>query len=409
MLPCNVRHAARVFTSLHVAAPSRRLWNDLLSYVFCFFLRWGTLSLLSTIVFTIPLFVRLRRELSAGLGNSTKLTPSRYLRLLALVSMNTVITVPFAAYSIYANATETEPSPWKGWANAHLNFERVSQVPAVLWRQNPATIRAFDMTRAFLVVCAVIFFAFFGFASEARREYQKAYWAVAKRFGHFPKGYTTQASGTGAGSLPQWRQLNLSALSSKNSGGSRSKVDLSDPSSHEISLGDFKMYMHDGNGLQTLRSTTATTISVPGLPSSPVPPLPASHGRKLSKRDSFISHLTSIGELSFTHDGHTIDKDGSSIDLTPITPTCPRPPALTSSPSSSSTSSTLRDKPLPGVPPVSRPVSALTAEADRISISSLRRDVMLPAVATRVAAPRPGPPTRPPRPKTLDPNDLSIV
>ena len=173
------------------------------------------------------------------------------------------------------------------------------------------------------------------------------------------------------------------------------------------------MYMADGNGLRTLRSDTATTITVPELhSSSPVPPMPHSHGRKLSKRDSFISHLTSIGELSFTMEGDVVDKDCSSIDVTPVTPTYTRPPALTSSPSSSSTSSTVRNKPLPGVPPVSRPVSALTADYDRISISSVRRDMMpnmVPAVATRVAAPRPGPPTRPPRPQTLDPNDLSIV
>jgi hypothetical protein len=363
---------------------------------------------------TIPLFVRLRRELSNGLGANSKLTPSRYFRLLALASTNTLITVPFSIYAIVANATETKPSPWKGWANAHLDFSRTPQFPAVLWRLSPSTVRAFDMSRAFLVVSAVMIFVFFGFSSETRNEYVKGFLFVARKFGYFQEGFAAQGSGSGAGSLPRWNAYgNNSGNSSRGNGsGSLSKIDLSDPSSHEISLGDFKMYMDDGNGLRTLRSETATTITVP---SSPVPPIPDSNRRKLSKRDSFISHLTSIGELSFTLEGDIVDKDGASVDLTPVTPMYPRPPALTSTPSSSSTSSSssrLRDKPLPGVPALSRPESALTADYDRISISSARRDVMptmIPAVATRVAAPRPGPPTRPPRPKTLDPNDLSIV
>ena len=129
------------------------------------------------------MLVKLRKDLSANLGGYSSLSPSKYMRLLALASVDAVITVPFAAYSIYANATETKPSPWKGWANAHLDFNRVSQVPAIFWRRDPATIRALDMTRAFLIVCAGIFILFFGFSTETLREYKKISLNLAKRCG----------------------------------------------------------------------------------------------------------------------------------------------------------------------------------------------------------------------------------
>jgi len=40
------------------------------------------------------------------------------------------------------------------------------------------------MSRWLVVVCGLIFFAFFGFADEAQRHYKIAFESVAKRVGH---------------------------------------------------------------------------------------------------------------------------------------------------------------------------------------------------------------------------------
>lgn len=98
---------------------------------------------------------------------------------MALATTDIVFTTPLAIYILWINTVATPIGPWRSWEDTHFGFERVEQYPAVLWRKNNLLSIAMESTRWASVVCALIFFGFFGFAEEARRNYTTAFWKVA--------------------------------------------------------------------------------------------------------------------------------------------------------------------------------------------------------------------------------------
>ncbi|KAI9509915.1 STE3-domain-containing protein [Russula earlei] len=107
---------------------------------------------------------------------------SRYFRLMALSSVDMIASVPLATYVIVHNA-KLGLTPWISWSDTHSNFSRVIQVPAFVWKNDPAHIDSLEMFRWVLVACAFVIFAFFGFAEEARKHYRLVYTSVASRIG----------------------------------------------------------------------------------------------------------------------------------------------------------------------------------------------------------------------------------
>lgn len=105
---------------------------------------------------------------------------------MALAITEMLCTTPLASFVIWLNATAQPIAPWRGLADAHFKFSRVEQVPAVIWRQNHLIVVSMELTRWIAPVCALVFFAFFGFAEEARRNYRMLFWAVVKPFGFSP-------------------------------------------------------------------------------------------------------------------------------------------------------------------------------------------------------------------------------
>lgn len=117
------------------------------------------------------------------LASNSALTKHRYFRLMALATTELICTTPFAAYSIFLNVTTNAMTPYRGWDDLHFDYWKVDQIPALLWRLNPKNVVAFEMTRWMVVVCAFVFFMFFGFADEARRNYKNAFQNIMKRLG----------------------------------------------------------------------------------------------------------------------------------------------------------------------------------------------------------------------------------
>ena len=212
-------------------------------------------------VLTVWSFLKRRREMSKFLNTNSQITFSRYFRLMVLSMMDTVLTIPLASFAIWLNAVESEVSPWRGLADAHFDFGRVDQIPSDLWRLSKWDTLSFYLDRWFIVVCALVFFGFFGFAEESRKNYSKMYWTVAKRFGYYPPVRGLSITGSSA-----YRTPNLPTMSTNSS---------------QPAVG----------GLRVLVSQDA----------------------KLEKRDSFIS---SIGDLSsqFTVDDVFEDKKGSKAE-----------------------------------------------------------------------------------------------
>ncbi|KAI0283496.1 GPCR fungal pheromone mating factor [Russula brevipes] len=131
---------------------------------------------------TIVAFYKRERRLGEMLSSSYRLTQSHYLRLMVLASVDALITVPFAIFVIVAN-TKLGVTPWVSWDDTHSDYSRVVKVPSFIWKNDYKMARSLEVTRWRLVLSAFIFFAFFGFAKEARQHYRLAYRSIARRIG----------------------------------------------------------------------------------------------------------------------------------------------------------------------------------------------------------------------------------
>jgi len=106
-----------------------------------------------------------------------------------LAGTEVVCTVPIGCYALYLNINQ-QLNPWISWENVHVGFSRVDQFPALIWKNIPLMYSSLEMTRWLVIACAFIFFAYFGFADEARKNYRSALDSVTKRV-----GYTSTGSG----------------------------------------------------------------------------------------------------------------------------------------------------------------------------------------------------------------------
>ncbi|KAJ7732231.1 pheromone A receptor-domain-containing protein [Mycena maculata] len=140
-------------------------------------------------------------------SSTSPLSLSRYFRLMALATIELVFNTPISAYGLYLTVTHDQIRPWISWANTHFQFSAVDLIPSIIWRADRATVVTIELSRWAVVFCAFVFFAFFGFAAEARKHYRLTFWAVAKRL-----GYTPPADGALPIRLP-WTKAKSSAPS----------------------------------------------------------------------------------------------------------------------------------------------------------------------------------------------------
>lgn len=132
----------------------------------------------NTAVLTLVSFLRRQAQFSQLFSANSSLTASRYFRLIALASTEVMFTTPLAVFSLVINATSAPIEPWISWENTHYDFSRVGQVPAVLWRSDHLIVAGLTLTKWSSVICAFTFFIFFGFATEARKNYSSAFFKL---------------------------------------------------------------------------------------------------------------------------------------------------------------------------------------------------------------------------------------
>jgi len=178
-------------------------------------------------VLSIKAFNESRTQIKQILSSNSNLTASRYFRLMALAGIELLCTIPLASYDLYLNVS-AGLVPWISWENVHFGFSRVDQFPAIIWQSFPVMRSSLEITRWAFVVCAFIFFGFFGFADEARKNYRGALDSVAKRMGYSSTGTRTgifSSNGTGStGSLPVY--IHSETLRKKDSMGSLSDMSV---------------------------------------------------------------------------------------------------------------------------------------------------------------------------------------
>ncbi|KAI6016733.1 pheromone A receptor-domain-containing protein [Pisolithus marmoratus] len=139
-----------------------------------------------------------RAQFKELLSANRNMSSSRYFRLMGLAAIEVLGTIPIGAYIIYLNVTISPIQPWISWVDTHYDFSRVAQYPSVVWHADHQTAVSLQMSRYLFVACAFIFFSFFGFADEARRNYRLAYTSFAKKVGISTGTMSSGTWGTGS-------------------------------------------------------------------------------------------------------------------------------------------------------------------------------------------------------------------
>ena len=116
-------------------------------------------------------------------------------------------TVPVTSYFLYL-AISGGVHPWTSWTDVHSHFSSVRFVSRSDWESSSSAFGiSYALGRWIGVVCAFIFFIFFGFAQEARTNYRAVYLTVAKYI-----GLSAAASKPSGGPQPRGKKNDIGAL-----------------------------------------------------------------------------------------------------------------------------------------------------------------------------------------------------
>lgn len=127
------------------------------------------------------------------LGSNKNPNQSRYTRLIALSITQSACTLAISLYFIYIQSYYLTLYPWISWESAHLDYSVIVQIPAVQWLDSPIVTTRLELQRWIYVISAFIFFAFFGFAEEARRHYRMVISYASTQL-HLPDFVTSRGS-----------------------------------------------------------------------------------------------------------------------------------------------------------------------------------------------------------------------
>ncbi|TFK95865.1 putative fungal pheromoneG-protein-coupled receptor [Pterulicium gracile] len=160
------------------------LYNTPVAYVITFM--WPVIFGVVSAVYCVLSLLAFRRrqlDLQQFMHTNKSMTINRYLRLMALASVETICTTPLAIFVIVLNSTTMPVQSWVSWEDTHFNFSRVAQIPSVMWRTNHLLVVSLQLSRWAPILCAFVFFMFFGFAEESRKNYAALFRSIARYIG----------------------------------------------------------------------------------------------------------------------------------------------------------------------------------------------------------------------------------
>jgi Pheromone A receptor len=132
---------------------------------------------LSTVANIYQLY-KYRRRFKETISSDSSQSRGFYIRLILLSTIEMCGTVPLASYLV-ASDVRQGVMKWN-WTDVHRNYSRIPQIPKIEWKNNPKIVSTLEMFRWSLVLCAFIFFAFFGLAVEAWQHYRCLYRWLAR-------------------------------------------------------------------------------------------------------------------------------------------------------------------------------------------------------------------------------------
>nr|AGL07721.1 pheromone receptor [Lentinula edodes]AWT58050.1 Pheromone receptor [Lentinula edodes] len=174
-------------------------YNTLPAY-FLYYM-WPVLIGLVSFVYsslTLRTFYIRRLQFTQIVSANSTISPSRYLRLMLLALIDIMCTIPVGIYIIFIGLDGVPLAPWISWNDTHFDFNRVVLIPSAVWRSNTSNYTAVQINRWLPIVCAFIFFALFGFAEEAMKNYRRAFWFFAMPLGFRPSSEGRSKNGKGS-------------------------------------------------------------------------------------------------------------------------------------------------------------------------------------------------------------------
>ncbi|KAH9837844.1 putative fungal pheromone GPCR, STE3-type [Rhodofomes roseus] len=215
-------------------------------------------------VFAFAHFFRRRATFAKHLqGNSAALTPSRYLRLMAMAVIEMFWGLLVTAVNTYFSYRDGL-RPWISWANTHSDFSRIGQFPLVLI-PGPALTEAYFLWWA-VPVSAYLFFVFFAFGQDTMQSYASS-WEWIRSLFKLPRCIRMRSYIGKAQILHSLPRFRSSLLSPKDSA-IFVKTSISSEASHTRTGFDPQKDARMWNASSSWSSTSFTSHSPPSTPPS---------------------------------------------------------------------------------------------------------------------------------------------
>jgi pheromone a factor receptor len=104
---------------------------------------------------------------------------------MALASVEMLLVFPMSVVVLVYNAS-LPLNPWLSWDDTHYNFGHISYYSNFILRTQKYGFTLLVLTKWCMPLSGLLFFIFFGMASETRKQYKQAYYAVLRMTGIRP-------------------------------------------------------------------------------------------------------------------------------------------------------------------------------------------------------------------------------
>ncbi|TDL19574.1 STE3-domain-containing protein [Rickenella mellea] len=131
-------------------------------------------------VLTLRAFASRRTELNEFVNSGT-LNFKRHVRLMCLASTEIAFTIPLSAWSLQDSIRTI--NPYISWEHTHFGFSITRTFPDIIWRSDESLRLLIETSRWGIILCAIVFIAFFTFTGESCRTYSPMFGAVLKCLG----------------------------------------------------------------------------------------------------------------------------------------------------------------------------------------------------------------------------------
>ncbi|KAH7887405.1 STE3-domain-containing protein [Phlebopus sp. FC_14] len=125
-----------------------------------------------------------RSRMTIVLRSNENISKAQYWRLMVLCIIQLMCTIPIDSYVVSMSAAGDQVLPYS-WDSVHGNFSQVNQIPVEEWQSSAYGSALLETNRWLYVICAFVFFGFFGLGKEARMTYGQLLSIVLRRCG-FP-------------------------------------------------------------------------------------------------------------------------------------------------------------------------------------------------------------------------------